>query len=140
MGITEKSEKACGGRRLIRPFDIVLVVLLIGLSAAYLIAAHASGGELVAVVRQNGEEIKRISLTEVTDPYDYKIDGEYNIVLNVKKGSIEFTHSDCPDKVCIKTGALTFGGSSAVCLPARVSVSVVREGKEQNNDIDVIVG
>ena len=56
----------------------------------------------------------------------------------VENGSVSVIHSDCPDKICVETGAVSRPGQSIVCIPAEIVIEVTGEGGE--NDEDFIVG
>ncbi|MGN0650563.1 MAG: NusG domain II-containing protein [Oscillospiraceae bacterium] len=43
----------------------------------------------------------------------------------VSDGSVAVTAADCPDKVCVRTGAVSGGGIPIVCLPHRLEIRVV---------------
>jgi len=42
-------------------------------------------------------------------------------------GSIAFIESDCPDKICIRSGRLNKVGQSAACLPNKLLLKIVGE-------------
>ncbi len=49
--------------------------------------------------------------------------------VTVSGGEARVTSSDCPDKVCEKTGAISKAGEIIVCAPNRVSVKVSGEAE-----------
>jgi len=49
-------------------------------------------------------------------------------------GSIAFIESDCPDKICIRSGRLNKVGQSAACLPNKLLLKIVGE-EEQGPDL-----
>lgn len=44
--------------------------------------------------------------------------------LVIKDGAVHMEEASCPDKVCIKQGAISETGQSIVCLPNRVIVTI----------------
>lgn len=52
-------------------------------------------------------------------------------------GSLAFETSDCPDKVCIKSGRLRWVGQSAACLPNKMILKIVPM-ERTNEDLDMI--
>ncbi len=52
--------------------------------------------------------------------------------------SIAFIQSDCPDKVCIRSGRLRFAGQLAACLPNKVLLKIV-SGDENREGPDIII-
>ncbi|MDR1472717.1 MAG: NusG domain II-containing protein [Synergistaceae bacterium] len=54
----------------------------------------------------------------------YSPSGRPSVRIAVRDGAVGFVSSDCPDKICIRSGFLRIPGQSAVCLPNRVAVRV----------------
>lgn len=48
-------------------------------------------------------------------------DGGWNEI-RIAEGKISISDSDCPDKTCIKTGALRWASVPIVCLPHRLVI------------------
>jgi len=81
-----------------------------------------------------------IDLSEKKD-YSFSIPQNKNVVFHVyKDGSIEFVESDCPDKICVKSGKLNSVGESAACLPNGIVVKIVSKKGNNDNDVDIVVG
>ena len=53
----------------------------------------------------------------------------------VHDGQVGFSHSNCPDKTCVRTGFLSIPGDLAICLPNKI-VLRVRGGK--GDELDAI--
>lgn len=47
----------------------------------------------------------------------------YNVVC-VSDGSIYIKSSDCPDKICVKTGAVSKSGKPIICLPHKLEIII----------------
>ncbi len=58
----------------------------------------------------------------------------YNTV-TVADGYISVTESDCPDKVCVYSGAINSGVVPIICLPHRLEIRAVSSG---DTDIDAV--
>lgn len=56
----------------------------------------------------------------------YVIGGGTN-TLTVKNGEAYMSYSSCPDHVCEKTGRVSRVGQTIICLPNRISITVVGE-------------
>ena len=54
-------------------------------------------------------------------------------------GSICFESSDCPDKVCVRSGRLSKVGESAACLPNQIILKIVPSNGYHDGDTDIIV-
>ena len=104
--------------------DIIVIASLLLLSAVFLIATTLSrrGGASVEVT-VNGEVIGTYSLG--TDAV-YELNGGTNI-LTVSGGTAYMSYSNCPDHTCENTGRVRYVGETIVCLPNRITVTVVGE-------------
>mgnify|MGYP003937216443 FL=1 len=116
-------------RNIVKKADIILFILLIAAAAAGIVLMSGAGSAgSVAVVRVDGV---------VTRQVDLGVDQTFrvgDVQLQVKDGAIAFIASDCPNKECIHAGWLKTPGSSAACLPNRVSVTIEGAGEQQEVD------
>ncbi|MBQ8719627.1 MAG: NusG domain II-containing protein [Clostridia bacterium] len=110
--------------------DVILAALLvlISLSVFLIMRFNRDEGALVTV-SINSEPVATYSLI---------LDGEYPILdgeltLTVKDGEAFVSHSSCSDKSCVRSGRISHSGESIVCLPNRVSITVVAE----ESDVDI---
>ena len=60
------------------------------------------------------------------------VSGEYHYVLRVVNGEAAVTYSDCPDKVCVRSGRISHSGESIVCIPGHLVVTV--SGTDESSD------
>ena len=81
---------------------------------------------LTAVITVGGETVETIDLAAVDSPYTVQYAG---CTIHVENGAIGFSHADCPDRLCVKTGMLRTPGSAAACVPNRVVVSLIARQK-----------
>ncbi len=124
---------------MIRPFDIIIVTLLIVGSFIPLMvftanqhqqaAADATAKRqevYTAVVSHNGHVLKRIRLTghHGTTRYHFTMGhGAYNDTL-VNDNRIKIIDANCPDQICVHHAAISKPGQTIVCLPHKVLVEV----------------
>lgn len=99
----------------------MLFILLLLIAAAGIIWMWGGGQAQTALIRQNGEIVREVSLS--TDQTFTVGDVE----IEVKDGAIAFIESDCPNKECIHAGWLRIPGATAACLPNRISITVSGE-------------
>ena len=59
----------------------------------------------------------------------------YTLEIEVKGGAISVVSSDCPGCDCVRTGAVSKAGSSIVCIPAGIVITVGGGG-----DYDALAG
>ena len=99
----------------------VLAAAMVIFSVCLLIVGN--DGEY-AVISVDGEQYARLPLDEDTQILVRTEYGE-NLV-SVKDGKVYVSEADCPDKVCVSTGAAT-EMRSIVCLPHKLTVTVEAE-------------
>ncbi len=122
------------GIRIFKKGDKILIVSILIIAAVFFglkALQKDSGGDLIAVVSQDGEEIKAINLTKLEDSQTIVIEEPLHQVLLAEKGRIRFEKSDCPNQTCVDTGWLTKAGDKAVCLPNKVVISIEGEGESE---------
>lgn len=123
--------------KLVKGFDFILVLICILIAVfigIYFFMSNKNQENIstVAVIKYDNNEIYRIDLNIVDEPYYIPIDHEYYSKILVEKGKICFEEADCPDKVCVNTGKISKPGQVAVCLPAKLIIKI--EGKEAETD------
>ena len=82
-------------------------------------------------------------------PLDTTLDtpiGQTGVRLVIANGAAYISESDCPDKLCTRSGAIRAGdsGKSIVCLPNRVAVTLDTEARQNINnpqsEVDAVAG
>lgn len=106
---------------------------IIALAALLLIAAagiavwfgmkNSEREDPTAEIIQDGKVLRTVSLVENTEFIIECADG-YNTV-TIKNGAVMISAADCPDQVCVRTGAISGGAVPIVCLPHRLEIRVV---------------
>ncbi|MGN0696253.1 MAG: NusG domain II-containing protein [Oscillospiraceae bacterium] len=130
---TQASPSQDNGRKTVGIWDIVAAAaVIVAAAAAYFFMQSDVNGPKTAVVSADGQTVAEISLDR---DGVYPIEGT-DMELTVKDGGICVSHSDCPDKICEKTGYIKSGSQSIVCLPNRVSVRII---SDETDDIDVVL-
>lgn len=131
----QRSRNSSDKRRIIKPADIAAAAAIIAAAAVFLIINNAGSGGTKAGVFRNGEIIKELSLDK-DGVYPFE---EYGITVEVKNRSIAVTESDCPDKICVRTGFISSPRQAVVCLPKRISVRILDENKDEQNGVDAVI-
>ncbi|MBQ7012205.1 MAG: NusG domain II-containing protein [Clostridia bacterium] len=106
-------------------YDILLIAVLLFVSAlsVALMLVFRRGGDRVAV-EIDGSLVCEYSLAENGE---YPLNGGTNILV-IENGKAYLRYADCPDKVCVNTGKISYVGQTIVCLPNRVAVTVIGGG------------
>ena len=115
----------------------LLIIMAISALAIILLIPHFFGRKaLEAEISVDGSVIKTVNLNEVDGFYEFKTDTSPAVTVTAENGRIRVSDAECPDKLCVNCGWLDSDGDMAVCLPAKVVVSV--KGAENKNAPDVI--
>ena len=104
--------------------DIIVIASLLLLSLAVLL--------VINLTKKDGARVRVEINGTVVAEYPLDTDNEYTLnggtnILTVKDGRAYMTYSDCPDHTCEKTGKVCYVGETIVCLPNKLSVTVVGE-------------
>lgn len=82
--------------------------------------------------------VYRINLSTAEEG-SFSIPEEPDVVFQIyADGSIAFSKSDCPDKICIRSGRLKNAGQFAACLPNGIMLKIVSDDKDREGP-DLII-
>lgn len=102
--------------------DALVLCLLVLLTAAFFLwRAHASPGT-AAVVTVDGETVLTIDLSACVQRATYTLANGVELV--AEDHTVRVARSNCPDGLCVRAGALSKAGDTAVCVPNRTVVAV----------------
>lgn len=106
---------------------VIIGIIMAGVCAAgiFVFAAmkNAPVSNPCAEIRLNGEVIRRVSLS---GEEEFTVDcGSGSNTITVSGGAVRVSAADCPDKVCVKTGAISRGKIPIICLPHRLEIVIV---------------
>lgn len=110
-----------------------------------IISIPKSNSEDYAVIRYNNKIIKKMPLS-IDDDFimlkkDYPDLYGDELIVTVKNQKVSITKEDSPFHYCSYLGEISNRGSSLICAPNCVRVTIEGEGKDNiidNSDIDVI--
>ena len=112
-----------------------------------LIASICAAALLILLVRHAGRREASSVLTITVDgtlygTYPLDEDREIRIgetnVCEIRDGKVRMTEADCPDRSCVRSGAIGRGGGTVVCLPNRVILKTT--GGEDGEVPDTVAG
>lgn len=132
--------------KMVRPFDVIIIALLILLSFLPIIIfsvvqAKETGKEVVAVITQDGKQIRKITLTGHKGDDIFTIHGkgkQYNI-MEVKGESIRIKEDNSPDQVGVKMGWKSKPGETIICLPHKLFVDIKTKKPQKSDSNDIII-
>jgi hypothetical protein len=74
-----------------------------------------------ATLYQDGQQVGTFSLQRnQIVPFDH-------FTIEVRNGAIAIIESDCPQKICVHTGAISNPAQTIVCVPNRILVEIASE-------------
>ena len=102
----------------------VVLTVAVGMWIAFVFFGQ-SGGQAILTTPT---ETRTLSLATAGE---FTVTGHDGIVVTVvvEDGAVRFSHSDCPDQLCVNSGALKTEGAAAACVPAGVTLRVIGEGE-----------
>lgn len=123
-------------KKLFERNDLLIIIAVCVVTIILLIPRFFGNEKLTAEISVDGKIIKEIDLDNVEDIIQFASGTEPAVTITAEKGKICVSDAECADKLCQKKGWLTSDGDMAVCLPAKVVVSV--KGSNAKNAPDVI--
>ena len=105
-----------------RRVDIIVIASLLLLSLITLL--------IINLTKKEGATVRVEVDGEIVGEYPLDVNKEYSLnggtnALTIKDGVAYMTYSNCPDHTCEKTGKIKFVGETIVCLPNKVSVTII---------------
>ncbi len=83
------------------------------------------GGGAQAVIYVDGQVYDTVDLNAVAIPYERTIETEYGWnTVRFSHGAVAVTEADCPERDCVRQGAITDGAIPIVCLPHRLVIQI----------------
>ena len=119
-------------RKLLNVRDLLIIVLILGLSLGMYLLRGTSEEASCAVITLDGAVVDRIPLYP---------DGSYDLpdipgmVFTVRDGAVSVSESSCRDRICVRTGAVSHTGEAIICVPNKVAVTV----ETGENGLDVVL-
>ncbi|MFD0898651.1 NusG domain II-containing protein [Loigolactobacillus binensis] len=123
---------------MIRPWDIIIIVLLIigSFTPLIIFAIHEQNQAAAlqrsqaqvrtAIISHNGKKLYTIKLTDHKGVTKYRYqaaDGDYNDV-EIKGSRIAIVDANCQDQICVRRGWISKPGQTIVCLPHKLLIEI----------------
>lgn len=117
----------------INKFDIILIVVLICISATFILINKINSKKgTIALVYYDNKIIKKIDLS-IDKVYNVKgYNGNVKII--VKEGKIKVDKENSPHHLCSKQGYISKSYESIICLPNKIVIEI-----DSKKDIDTVV-
>lgn len=114
---------------------LTVTAIFIASAAAIWIQAHSSSQGKTAAIYQNGQLVRRVSLTKNNnDSFTLESgDGGFNVI-QISNGKIGISDANCPDRLCVKMGMISSTGCPISCLPHKLVIQIEDEKEESPID------
>ena len=109
---------------LLRPGDVLMLALAVGLALASFVWLWRDGVAEEVVIRANGQVFARLSLR-----HDRRIEvpGPLGVTeVQIAAGRARILRDPSPRQYCVRQGWLSRPGQTALCLPNRTSIDIPR--------------
>ena len=111
-------------------YAVVTLLALLSLAALRLPADTAAAN--VRITANGTEAVYPLSV-----PRTLQVTGAgHTLTVCIAEGTVSVTDSDCPDRVCVHTGAVSAAGQVIACVPAGILIEITGG----NADADIIIG
>lgn len=125
-------------RKFFSIYDLLIIILIVCISVLFIIIQFNRGSGLTCVIRHNGEVIDSYVLSDISSRKIVDYDFEEKVEICIEKDGVSVISSTCRDKICEKSGKITRGGQTIVCLPGKLSISL--ESGKSDSDVDTVIG
>jgi hypothetical protein len=130
------------GMKFFKKTDLIIIAATIaaGLVIWFIYGRIYGGRAAKAEIYYDNALVETVGLEAGTER-TFSIPQKPGVVFQVdNEGNISFIKSDCPDKICIKTGKLHTVGQNAACLPNGVVLKLVPADERSGDEPDIIIG
>ncbi len=106
-------------------FFVLIFIIIIAICAVITYFSANREGGAYAEIYSDGTLVQTVDLSEVSSPFEIPVenDGNSNTIL-VESGKISVISASCPDKLCVKRGAITNSSYPIVCLPNKLVIKI----------------
>ena len=94
---------------------------------------------------REGSMVRVVCSGSLWGEYSLQEDREITVALEngtnlliIRDGQVWMEEADCPDRLCVRQGAVSRVGESIICLPHELVVTV--EGEEMDGGLDGVAG
>ena len=115
--------------KMLKTADIVLLGLLLGLSLLPLLPWGAPPDACYAEIRLEGRVLDTVPLTGHQGAEERSLTftqagTAHHYLIRLEQDTIAISAADCPDKICVKTGAISQPGEIIACLPHKLIIEI----------------
>ena len=105
--------------------DLILIVTLMIVALVPLLPVPCCLFPAKAVVKVDGSIVREINLS-ADETFTVETVNGRNVV-EIRGGKISVTAADCPDKICVRTGAINRSGEVIACVPHKLLIEIASD-------------
>ena len=109
---------------------VVASLLLLSLTALLIFSlTRVEGADVPTAAVEITVDGETVATYSLFDDGTYVLNGGTNAIV-IEGARVYMIHSDCPDHTCERTGKIKYVGQSIICLPNKLSVTIVGESED----------
>ena len=109
---------------------VVASLLLLSLTALLIFSlTRVEGADVPAAAVEITIDGEIVATYSLFDDGAYVLNGGTNAIV-IEGARVYMIHSECPDHTCERTGKIKYVGQSIICLPNKLSVTIVGESED----------
>ena len=109
---------------------VVASLLLLSLTALLIFSlTRVEGADVPTAAVEITVDGETVATYSLFDDGTYVLNGGTNVIV-IEGARVYMIHSDCPDHTCERTGKIKYVGQSIICLPNKLSVTIVGESED----------
>ncbi|MDD2484054.1 MAG: NusG domain II-containing protein [Eubacteriales bacterium] len=119
---------------------IIATILIVSALSFGIYQLFLGGSAARAEIYYEGELVESIRL-ERGEEKEFSVPEAPSVVFHLWPDcTISFSQSDCPDQVCVHAGRIGTVGEFAACLPNKLVLKIVSDGKDEKEAPDIVIG
>lgn len=123
-----------------KKWDVIIIITLILISfipeGVMFITNYNKHTRIFVEVYSEGKLLKKLPLDKDLEKTNFAIDNELGEnIIEIEDGEVKIIDADCHDKICVKSHAISKPGESLICLPHKVVVRIIGEGKQETDEV-----
>ena len=111
---------------------LILCLIFLGITSFFWVNKLKTPGD-TALIQMDGQIKYELKLNENKKIKLHGSVGES--IIQIKNGSVRILHSDCPAKICVKSGPINQAGALIVCVPNKIVIRITGDKKDHFNVI-----
>ena len=123
-----------------KKWDVIIIIFLIIISfipeTVIFITTYNKYNSFYVEVYSKGKLYKKLPLKKDAKKITFTVKDELGTnVIEIDKAQVKIIDADCPDKICVKAHGINKPGEALICLPHKLVVKIIGEGKQETDEV-----